>query len=196
MPTPSAVAVVLAFALPSSAAQTAPPAAPRLERLVTIKVSQAPLGQFLDALSAQGKVNFILEEGIENERVTAFLQKVKVGEALDILEETHGIRYRPLAHGANIYVGRNPRAAGPSRLEGVSVPDRKVTLRLQGATLAQFFGALSEQTGAGFALAEGLADRRVSAHLEDVALAEALEVVLEAKDLTLKAVKGTNYVIR
>lgn len=198
MSTPRAVAGVLSFVLaaPASAAETAKPAAPPLDRLVTVKVSQAPLGRFLDALSEQARVNFILEEGIEEERVTAFLQKVKISEALDILEETHGIRYRQLANGSNFYVGRNPRAAGPSRLEGVDLPDKKVTVRVQGATLSSLFAALSDQSGAGFALADGLADRRVSAHFENVSLAEALEVVLEAKDLSIKAVKGTSYVIR
>ena len=200
--TPRAVAGVFAFALtvPVFAETSAPPTPPAtptppLDRLVTIKVSQAPLGKFLDALSAQGKVNFILEEGIANERVTAFLHKVKVSEALNTLEETHGIRYRPLSSGANIYVGRNQRVAGPSRLEGVTLPDQRVTVAVQGATLSQFFSALSEQTGVGFALADGLADRRVTAHLENVSLAEAVEIVLEAKDLSIKPV-GANFVVR
>lgn len=196
MSTPRAALGVFAFALtvPAFAEPAAAPTPP-LDRLVTVKVSQAPLGKFLDALSAQGKVNFILEEGIANERVTAFLQKVKVSEALNTLEETHGIRYRQLASGANIYVGRNQRVSGPSRLEGVTLPDQRVTVAVQGATLSQFFSALAEQTGVGFALADGLADRRVTAHLENVSLAEAVEIILEAKDLSIKPV-GANFVVR
>ncbi len=38
---------------------------------VTVRVKGAPLATFLDTISAQAKVNFIITEGLESKRVTA-----------------------------------------------------------------------------------------------------------------------------
>ena len=79
-------------------ASTAP-----LDTRVTVRVKGAPLATFLDTISAQAKVNFIITEGLESKRVTAFLQNVTVREALQVLLEIKGLTYQQIGK-SNTYV--------------------------------------------------------------------------------------------
>ncbi|MEK7859203.1 MAG: secretin N-terminal domain-containing protein [Elusimicrobiota bacterium] len=74
-----------------------------LETRVTVRVKGAPLATFLDTISAQAKVNFIITEGLETKRVTAFLQNVTVREALQVLLEIKGLTYQQIGK-SNTYV--------------------------------------------------------------------------------------------
>jgi type II secretory pathway component GspD/PulD (secretin) len=85
---------------PKAAAVSA--AAP-LDTRVTVRVKGAPLATFLDTISAQAKVNFIITEGLEQKRVTAFLQNVTVREALQVLLEIKGLTYQQIGK-SNTYV--------------------------------------------------------------------------------------------
>ncbi len=87
-----------------------PPTPPRKKRIpspldtrVSIRVKGAPLATFLDAISAQAKINFLVSEGLESVKITAFLQKVTVREALQILLEIKGLTYRQIGK-SNTYV--------------------------------------------------------------------------------------------
>jgi type II secretory pathway component GspD/PulD (secretin) len=98
---------------PSSGIQigaSTPPTPPRKKRVpspldtrVSIRVKGAPLATFLDAISAQAKINFLVSEGLESVKITAFLQKVTVREALQILLEIKGLTYRQIGK-SNTYV--------------------------------------------------------------------------------------------
>ena len=80
-----------------------------------VRVKSAPLATFLDTISAQAKVNFIITEGLEDKRITAFLQNVTVREALQILLEIKGLTYQRIGK-SNTYVV-SPRAKGvPNRI--------------------------------------------------------------------------------
>jgi len=74
-----------------------------LDMRVTVRVKGAPLATFLDTISAQAKVNFIITEGLESKRVTAFLQNVTVREALQVLLEIKGLTYQQIGK-SNTYV--------------------------------------------------------------------------------------------
>jgi type IV pilus secretin PilQ/predicted competence protein len=74
-----------------------------LDTRVTVRVKGAPLSTFLDTISAQAKVNFIITEGLEQKRVTAFLQNVTVREALQVLLEIKGLTYQQIGR-SNTYV--------------------------------------------------------------------------------------------
>ena len=74
-----------------------------LDPRVTVRVKGAPLATFLDTISAQAKVNFIITEGLESKRVTAFLQNVTVREALQVLLEIKGLTYQQIGK-SNTYV--------------------------------------------------------------------------------------------
>ena len=82
----------------AAVASTAP-----LDMRVTVRVKGAPLATFLDTISAQAKVNFIITEGLESKRVTAFLQNVTVREALQVLLEIKGLTYQQIGK-SNTYV--------------------------------------------------------------------------------------------
>jgi type II secretory pathway component GspD/PulD (secretin) len=82
----------------AAATSTAP-----LDTRVTVRVKGAPLATFLDTISAQAKVNFIITEGLETKRVTAFLQNVTVREALQVLLEIKGLTYQQIGK-SNTYV--------------------------------------------------------------------------------------------
>ena len=86
---------------PSRSASTASLAP--LDMRVTVRVKGAPLATFLDTISAQAKVNFIITEGLESKRVTAFLQNVTVREALQVLLEIKGLTYQQIGK-SNTYV--------------------------------------------------------------------------------------------
>lgn len=65
-----------------------------LDTKVTVRVKDVPLSAFLEIISSQAKINFILTEGIQSKNVTAFLGKVTVREALQILLQVRGLTYQ------------------------------------------------------------------------------------------------------
>ncbi|OGS36450.1 MAG: hypothetical protein A2506_06455 [Elusimicrobia bacterium RIFOXYD12_FULL_66_9] len=93
--------VTIGAAVPARAAAVASVAP--LDTRVTVRVKGAPLATFLDTISAQAKVNFIITEGLEQKRVTAFLQNVTVREALQVLLEIKGLTYQQIGK-SNTYV--------------------------------------------------------------------------------------------
>jgi type II secretory pathway component GspD/PulD (secretin) len=74
--------------------------------------------------------------------------------------------------------------------------EQKVTINVKGATLDAFLAALSEQTHVNIAVDEAVADKRVTAFLNNVTAREALEVVMTIKGLTCRRLEGkTAYAI-
>ncbi|OIO01123.1 MAG: hypothetical protein AUJ51_08835 [Elusimicrobia bacterium CG1_02_56_21] len=66
-----------------------------LERKIgPIRLKGAPLSTFLDVVSAQSKVNFIITEGLEAKTITVFLRKTTVREALELLLRVKGLTYQ------------------------------------------------------------------------------------------------------
>ncbi|MDR0292397.1 MAG: hypothetical protein LBI01_06570 [Elusimicrobium sp.] len=69
-------------------------AASPLDRKVTIRVANVPISTFLNSISAQAKINFIMGEEFANKKVTASLSSVTVREALDTLLRVQGLTYQ------------------------------------------------------------------------------------------------------
>lgn len=65
-----------------------------LERKVSIRVSNVPISAFLNSITTQAKINFIMSEEFANKKVTASLTRVTVREALDTLLRVHGLAYQ------------------------------------------------------------------------------------------------------
>ena len=65
-----------------------------LDRKVSIRVSNVPISVFLNSITTQAKVNFIMSEEFANKKVTASLTRVTVREALDTLLRVHGLAYQ------------------------------------------------------------------------------------------------------
>ncbi|HAH30919.1 MAG TPA: hypothetical protein DCL44_01245 [Elusimicrobia bacterium] len=75
-----------------------------LERKIgPIRLKGAPLSTFLDVVSAQSKVNFIITEGLEAKTITVFLRKTTVREALELLLRVKGLTYQRIGK-SNTYV--------------------------------------------------------------------------------------------
>ena len=68
-----------------------------------IRLKGAPLSTFLDVISAQSKVNFIITEGLEAKTITVFLRKTTVREALELLLRVKGLTYQRIGK-SNTYV--------------------------------------------------------------------------------------------
>jgi type IV pilus assembly protein PilQ len=65
-----------------------------LDRTVSIRVSNVPIAAFLNSITTQAKINFIMSEEFANKKVTASLTRVTVREALDTLLRVHGLAYQ------------------------------------------------------------------------------------------------------
>jgi type IV pilus secretin PilQ/predicted competence protein len=65
-----------------------------LDRKVTIRVSNVPIGTFLDSISAQAKINFITSQEYADKKLSASLSNVTVREALDTLLRMQGLTYQ------------------------------------------------------------------------------------------------------
>ena len=65
-----------------------------LDRKVTIRVNNVPIGTFLNSISAQAKINFIMGEEFAGKKVSASLANVTVREALDTLLRVQGLTYQ------------------------------------------------------------------------------------------------------
>ena len=69
-------------------------ASPLDRKIGPIRLKGAPLSTFLDVVSAQSKVNFIITEGLETKTITVFLRKTTVREALELLLRVKGLTYQ------------------------------------------------------------------------------------------------------
>ena len=65
-----------------------------LDRTVSIRVANVPISAFLNSITTQAKINFIMSEEFANKKVTASLTRVTVREALDTLLRVHGLAYQ------------------------------------------------------------------------------------------------------
>ena len=78
-----------------------------------IRLKGAPLSTFLDVVSAQSKVNFIITEGLEAKTITVFLRKTTVREALELLLRVKGLTYQRIGR-SNTYIVQKRSAEMPN----------------------------------------------------------------------------------
>lgn len=78
-----------------------------------IRLKGAPLSTFLDVVSAQSKVNFIITEGLETKKITVFLRKTTVREALELLLRVKGLTYQRIGK-SNTYVVQKRSVTTPN----------------------------------------------------------------------------------
>ncbi len=78
-----------------------------------IRLKAAPLSTFLDVVSAQSKVNFIITDGLEKTTITVFLRKTTVRESLELLLRVKGLTYQRIGK-SNTYVVTRRAADQPN----------------------------------------------------------------------------------
>ena len=177
---------VLLSATLSYAAEPKPAAKSGLDTMVSVDVKGAPLADFLDTISAQAKVNFILREGADKEKVTAKYPKSPVKDVLTKTLAEHNLAYYQLGKGTTYLVMRADQPAPKDPGEGIQDPalDKKVTVRLKGGTVGSFLGALAKQSGLKFGMTDDLKKLKLTLFLKNVTAREALAVVVMTKGLT------------
>jgi len=82
-----------------------------LDIRVSVRVKDAPLAVFLETISAQAKVNFLISEEVQQKKVTAFLQNVSVREALQMLLEIKGLTYQQIGKSSTYIIAPRSKAA-------------------------------------------------------------------------------------
>ena len=89
-----------------------------LDRKVTIRVNNVPIGTFLNSISAQSKINFIMGEQFSNKKISASLTNVTVREALDTLLRVQGLAYQRIGK-SDSYVITNRSEEAPNTITKV-----------------------------------------------------------------------------
>lgn len=82
-----------------------------LDRRVSIRVSNVPISAFLNSITTQAKINFIMSEEFANKKVTASLTRVTVREALDTLLRVHGLAYQRIGKSDSYVVTKRSNEA-------------------------------------------------------------------------------------
>ncbi len=82
-----------------------------LDRKVSIRVSNVPITAFLNSITTQAGINFIMSEEFANKKVTASLTKVTVREALDTLLRVHGLAYQRIGKSESYVVTKRSNDA-------------------------------------------------------------------------------------
>lgn len=86
-----------------------------LEKRVSLRVTNVPISQFLNSISAQTQINFIMGEEFAGKRITASLSKVTAKEALDTLLRVQGLTYQRIGK-SNSYIITKRSADAPDMI--------------------------------------------------------------------------------
>ena len=78
-----------------------------------IRLKDAFLTSFLDVISAQSQVNFIVSDDVVGKKITVFLRRTTVREALEILLRIKGLTYQRIGK-SNTYIIMKRTSAGPN----------------------------------------------------------------------------------
>lgn len=127
-----------------------------LDKIVNITLKNAPLQAFLHSLNVQAGTNFIAQEGLEKERVTAFMQGVTARDALHVLLTIKGLTYQQIGD-SNVFVVLRRTDEGPA------VVTRIYTLKyislLPVMAVESEMRAITAQDISGSAMAAGVQDQ-------------------------------------
>ncbi|HBB67440.1 MAG: hypothetical protein A2X28_09110 [Elusimicrobia bacterium GWA2_56_46] len=85
-----------------------------------IHLKGAPLSSFMEIISAQSKVSFIVAEGLESKTITVYLRKTTVREALELLLSIRGLTYQRIGK-TSTYVVRKRSAGTPNLITKIFV---------------------------------------------------------------------------
>ena len=82
-----------------------------LDKKVTIRVNSVPIGTFLNSISAQTKINFIMGEEFSSKKISASLTNVTVREALDTLLRVQDLTYQRVGKSDSYVITRRSEEA-------------------------------------------------------------------------------------
>ena len=163
---------------------------------VTISVKAAPLVQFLDMVSAQTKVTFILGDGIPDQRISAELKNATLLQALTHLTQIKGVCYHEIAPDLYLVGSESMSFTGAAALAGYAVFDTTLTVNASQAPLQGIFDQIGENTKTRFTLAEGLEDSRATVLLKNVSARQAVQVLCAIKGLTVNITGSGSFIVK
>ncbi|MCK5582187.1 MAG: hypothetical protein KAI33_00270, partial [Elusimicrobiales bacterium] len=82
------------------------------KKIGPINLKNAPVSTFLNLITAQSKVGFIISDGVEKKKITAFLRRTTVREALELLLRVKGLTYQRIGK-SNTYIVSRRRSTAP-----------------------------------------------------------------------------------
>lgn len=169
-----------------------------LEKRISINVSGVRVGNFIDVLSEQARMNFMLDLGLEEERVSVHLQDLPLEEAFAALDEARGLRaYVIPGTKVSLLTKRSAPPAAPGRIAGGKELDGSLTVRVKEGTLESFLSVLAKQTKLSFVLAEGVGEEKVTAFLKGMTVREILESVSAVYGLEVRRGRSARaYIVK
>lgn len=169
-----------------------------LENRLSIHVQGVRIGNFLDALSEQARVNFILGRGLEEERVSVHLQDISMEDALSALEEAQGLRALAIPGMKVSLLTKSVTAPKvPARIAGGKELDRQLIVRVKEGTLGSFLEVMSQQAKLSFVLGEEIGEEKFTAFLKGMTVREILEAVSAVYGLEFRRGKRAGaYIVK
>ena len=163
---------------------------------LSISVSNAPLGQFLETVTEQTKANFILEDGISDRRVSLAFKNAPLSQVLDQLRQAKGLSCQKLAPDLYLIASKPAALDGITALDDIAAFDTRVTVRTRHAPLQGLLDQIGEQTKTSFSVAEELKDTKATMSLAKVPARQALQALCAVKGLTVNIVGSGSYIVR
>ena len=203
--TPSSAVTTLALLCASLAVGApAPPEeksaapAPASSHRLTVFADELSLPRYLDVLSAQTGVSFVVGSGLDELLITASIEDGTVEQALQVLR-ARGLEYKrmPELPGETYIVGRNLRD-GPGTLKtgGCDFPKTPVSFdALDGMLLGRFLKQLGKQAGVAFAYGPGVEMLMMKGRARDEPLNDLMFVLANTKGLSCSRRKDGAFLL-
>lgn len=125
-----------------------------LDRKVSIRVSNVPISVFLNSITTQAKINFIMSEEFANKKVTASLTRVTVREALDTLLRVHGLAYQRIGKSDSYVVTKRSNDAPDSITKIYTLS--YISLQGVGSAQSEMNSVMPQNVSAGSSMGGGM----------------------------------------
>ena len=131
-----------------------------LDRTVSIRVSNVPISAFLNSITTQARINFIMSDEFADKKVTASLTKVTVREALDTLLRVHGLTYQRIGKSESYVVTKRSNDA-PDTITKIYTLSY-ISLQGMGSAASEMESVLPQITNTGSSLGSYSSSNNIS----------------------------------
>ena len=131
-----------------------------LDRKVSIRVANVPISAFLNSITTQAGINFIMSEEFANKKVTASLTRVTVREALDTLLRVHGLTYQRIGKSDSYVVTKRSNDA-PDTITKIYTLSY-ISLQGMGSASSEMSSVLPQITNTGSSLGSSSSSNNIS----------------------------------
>ncbi|MBO4707315.1 MAG: hypothetical protein J5594_01990 [Elusimicrobiaceae bacterium] len=187
-----------------------------LNRKISVKVENVPLSTFLDVISSQTKVKFLLGGDFGAKKVTAYLTNKTIKEVLDIVLPIQGLSYETVDGTNTIVIVRRGNAGTYGRTttqrgnvvnygqtgtstqgtEEVSLLDRRVSIRVANVPFRVLLNSLTAQMRGKINLVadSSVSEMRVTLKASNITCRDALELISKQYNLRYYTSNDNSYV--